>query len=60
MNVLPRVTEVDKFNDRVIALMGTEVISLSATENVSGSSVSSKARPWQQKREFVTSNLIDL
>ncbi|KAF1759937.1 hypothetical protein GCK72_008182 [Caenorhabditis remanei] len=54
MTVLPRVTEVDKFTDRVIALMGTEVISLSATENVSGSSVSSRLVPGNKNVKYST------
>ncbi|KAF1759917.1 hypothetical protein GCK72_008162 [Caenorhabditis remanei] len=55
MTVLPRVTEVDQFNDRVIALMGTE---LSAIENVSGSSVFVKACTWQRKEySLIHSNL---
>ncbi|EFP06242.1 hypothetical protein CRE_06741 [Caenorhabditis remanei] len=49
MTVVPRITEVDQFNDLVIGLMGTKGISLIATENVTTSSVSTKARPWQRK-----------
>ena len=60
MTVLPRCTEVDQFNDLVIGFMGTDVISLLATENVTTSSVSTKACPWQRKGEFVTTNFIDL
>ncbi|KAF1759951.1 hypothetical protein GCK72_008196 [Caenorhabditis remanei] len=56
--VLPRVTEVDQFNDLVIGLMGTDVISLLATENVTTSSVSTKACPWQRKEySILHSNL---